>query len=323
MRERTQRFWPQSIALVLMIACGGGCSVKKFAINKLGDSLANTGTTFAGDGDPELVGQALPFALKLIEGLLAESPKHRGLLQAACEGFTQYSYAFVDMQADEAASDSLVRSKLLRARARKLYMRAHGYGMRGLEGSHPGIGKAIDENPQAAMARLRKRDVPTLYWTAASYGLAIAASKDDPEMIAQLPVVEALINRVVELDESWKDGSVPEFLISLEASKSGSTVSQDDAVKHMRQYFERSVALSKGMRASAFVSYASNASVQAQNRAEFRSLLEKALAIDPDAQPENRLANTIAQRRARWLLDHIDEFFLEEEKPKTEGGKPN
>jgi hypothetical protein len=72
-----------------------GCSVKRFAINKLGDSLANSGTTYAADNDPELVGQALPFGLKLVEGLLAESPAHRGLLFAAASGFTQYAYAYV------------------------------------------------------------------------------------------------------------------------------------------------------------------------------------------------------------------------------------
>ena len=63
-----------------------GCSVKRFAINRLGDSLANSGTTYAADDDPELVGQALPFSLKLVEGLLAESPRHRGLLLTAASG---------------------------------------------------------------------------------------------------------------------------------------------------------------------------------------------------------------------------------------------
>src|SRR5713226_3017295 len=84
-----------------------GCSVKKIAINKLGDSLANGGTTFASDDDPDLVGQALPFSLKLMESLLAENPKHRGLLTAACKGFTEYSYAFIQEEADEVEDRNL------------------------------------------------------------------------------------------------------------------------------------------------------------------------------------------------------------------------
>ena len=55
---------------IALAVCGSGCSVKRFAINKLGDSLANSGTTYAADDDVELVGQALPFSLKLVEGLL-------------------------------------------------------------------------------------------------------------------------------------------------------------------------------------------------------------------------------------------------------------
>ena len=71
------------VAAFALVVPAAGCSMKKFAINKLGDSFANSSATFAADDDPELVGQALPFSLKLVEGLLAETPKHRGLLFAA------------------------------------------------------------------------------------------------------------------------------------------------------------------------------------------------------------------------------------------------
>ncbi len=89
------------LLLLTLAAVTCGCSVKKIAINKLGDSLANGGTTFASDDDPDLVGQALPFSLKLLESLLAESPKHRGLLFAAASGFTQYAYVFVQQPEEQ------------------------------------------------------------------------------------------------------------------------------------------------------------------------------------------------------------------------------
>jgi len=79
----------------------------------------------------------------------------------------------------------------------------------------------------------------------------------------------------------------------------------------MRQHFDRAMEISKGKRAGTYVSFAENASVPAQNAAEFKSLLEKALAVDVDADPSTRLANVIAQRRARWLLQHQSELFLE------------
>src|SRR5215831_16135925 len=169
-----------------------GCSVKKFAINKLGDSLANSGTTFAADNDPEFVGQAVPFSLKLIEGLLAESPKHKGLLFAAASGFTQYSYAYVQQSSEQVETEDVTKSQALRERARNLYLRARDYGLRGLETKHRGFSLSLRENPKAAVRIAKPADVPLLYWTAVAWGAAIALSKDRPELVAEQPQVEAM-----------------------------------------------------------------------------------------------------------------------------------
>jgi predicted anti-sigma-YlaC factor YlaD len=294
------------IAVSLSLA---GCSVKRIAVNKIGNALASGGSTFETDDDPDLVAEALPFGLKMMESLLAESPKHKGLLLAAASGFTEYARAFVEQRSDEAQKDDLERSEAMRARARRLYGRAHRYGMRGLEAGYPGIGKAIEDDPEAALKRVGKKDSALLYWTAASLGLEISASNVDPHMIVRLPVVDAMIQRVVALEEKWGDGAVPEFLISMESVRAG--VPKDEMQKAMRGHFERSLALSGGGRASLFVTFAENACVPVQNRAEFQAMIEKALAVDVDLKPEYRLANLVAQRRARWLKGRINELFLE------------
>jgi predicted anti-sigma-YlaC factor YlaD len=51
--------------------------------------------------------------------------------------------------------------------------------------------------------------------------------------------------------------------------------------------------------------------VRNQDRAEFASLLKRALDVDVDARPEWRLANLVAQRRARWLQTRVDQLFVE------------
>src|ERR1017187_1417671 len=293
----------------LVLAVGSGCSLKRMAINQVGNALASGGTTFESDEDPDLVAAAIPFGLKMYESLLEETPKHTGLLLAAATGFTEYSYAFVDARIDEVKEESLERADALRDRARKLYLRANRYGMRGLEVRHPGFGTALDNDADAALKKMTRRDVPLLYWTAASRGLAVSLSKTSPEIIAELPLVETIVRRVAELDQGFNDGTVPEFLITLEAAHSG--VKMEEQQKLMRQHFNRAIELSKGKRAGTYVSFAENACEPAQDKAEFQSLLEKALAVDADADPPNRLANLVAQRRARWLLQHIDELFLE------------
>ena len=296
------------IAVVLLVLATG-CSIKRLGVNQVGNALASGGSTFTSDDDPDLVAAAIPFGLKLYESLLAESPKHTGLLLAAAQGFTEYSYAFVDSRIDEAKEQSLDRANALRDRARRLYLRANRYGMRGLEARHRGFAAALDNDAATALQRVDKRDVPMLYWTAASRGLAISLSKNSPEMIAELPLVEMMVQRVAQLDEGFDNGAVPEFLITFEAARTG--VTAEEQQKLMRQHFDRAIELSKGKSAGTYVSLAENACLPAQNAAEFKSMLEKALAVDPDADPDNRLATLVAQRRARWLLSHIDELFLE------------
>lgn len=284
-----------------------GCSVKRMAVNKLGDALASGGTTFASDDDPELIKQAVPFSLKLMESLLAESPRHKGLLFATSSGFTQYGYAFVQQDADELEDTDFAAAEALRARAKRLYLRARGYGLRGLESAHPGFTNALSTDPGVAVARMKKQDVPQLYWTAAAWGAAIALAKDDPEMVAEIPQMEALIDRAAQLDESWGEGAIHGFLINYEMSRQGAS---GDPAERARKHFERAVELSRGQQAGPFVSFAEAVSVEAQDVKQFDELLARALAINPDDQPETRLVNLIMQRRARWLLSKKEDLFL-------------
>lgn len=96
------------------------------AVNQLGSAIAEGGATFSSDDDPELVGDALPFSLKLIETLLAKSPDHVGLLVAASRGFTQYGYGWVEPTREEEGD----RGEAARLRSRRLYLRAREYGMK-------------------------------------------------------------------------------------------------------------------------------------------------------------------------------------------------
>jgi len=306
-RERQQPRVCCALVLALAVAISG-CSARKFAINRLGDSLANSGTTFASDNDPEFVGQAIPFSLKLIEGLLAESPKHRGLLFAAASGFTQYSYVYVQEPSEEIESEDVAKSKGLSMRARNLYLRARDYGLRGLETKHHGFAVLLRADPKSAVQTMNAGDVPLLYWTAVAWGAAISVAKDSPDLVAELPQVEVLIDRAYQLRPDYDHGAIDQFLISYESARQGV---KGDFAERSKVHFDRAVALTKGQMASPFVTYAETVSVQKQNRVEFESLLKQALAVDPDSRPEWRLSNLIMLRRARWLLSREDALFLE------------
>jgi predicted anti-sigma-YlaC factor YlaD len=294
-------------ALALLLA---GCSVRRLAVRAAANALAGGVDIYASDDDPELVREALPFGLKTIEALLAQDPKNPQLLLAAASGFTQYAYAFVQQEADFVEASDLARATELRARARRLYLRALGYGWRALEVESPGLRARLQADPgkaAEALAGLGKEHVPALYWTACSWAAAIALAKQDAELAADLAAVEALMRRALALDEGFTLGAIHDFFIVYEGSRTAVGGSAEKA----RQHLERAVALSQGQRAGPLVSFAETVDVAKQDRADFERLLNQALAIDPDAAPAQRLANLIAQRRARWLLGRADELFID------------
>jgi predicted anti-sigma-YlaC factor YlaD len=313
------RFARQPRALVCMLAvAGAGCSLKTYAINMVGDALASGNSVYETDDDIDLVGQALPFGLKLTESLLEQSPNHHGLLLTSCRGFVLYSYAYVQYESEVTSEDDLDRGRALRSRARRLYQRGLRYCFRAFERLYPNLEAALLRDPKAALAQIgarnRARDVELLYWTAAALGLAISASPDDPSMLARLPEVEAMLERALVLDESWDGGALHEFKVIFEGARPGAPAD----VALVRRHYERALELTKGLSAGLYVAYAEAVALPAQSKTEFRGLLEKALSVNPDLVPRDRLANLISQRRARWLLGRVDDLILDD----GPGGKP-
>jgi predicted anti-sigma-YlaC factor YlaD len=284
------------------------------ALNGLAESLAASGDVFASDDDPELVRDALPFALKTMESLLAETPRHRGLLLATCRSFTQYSFAFVEADADLIEVEDYRRAAILRQRAIRLYLRARDYGLRGLELDAPGITQQLTLEPEVAAGRLDADSLELMFWTGAAWGAATSLGKDRPELLADTDAVRAMLARALDLDESLDRGSLHEVMIAIDSLPEAMGGSMERA----RRHFQRALELSGGRRAGTYVTMAKNVSVAEQNRPEFEALLHKALAIDPDAEPELRLANLINQRLARALLEQADELFLDWDSPKDE-----
>jgi predicted anti-sigma-YlaC factor YlaD len=294
------------VLLLMFGASAMGCSVRTMAVDRLGDALGSGGTSFASDDDPELVKAAAPFSLKMMESLLAERPGHRGLRLAAASGFTQYAFAFVQQDADELQDDDGDASARLNARARLLYLRARDHALKGIAADHPGFEDALRSRPRETLQAARREDAPLIYWAAVSWAAAISLSKNDPDLIADLPYVESLVDRALELDETFEAGALHTFLIAYESARKDGAA---DAAARSRQHFERAVELTGGAQAGPFVSLAEAVSVPGQERAAFTSLLGRAMAIDVNARPEWRLANLIMQRRARWLLSRMDRLF--------------
>lgn len=295
-------------ALATFWLATAGCSLQRLATRTLSSSLAEGAQVFAADEDPELVREALPFALKTYEMLLESTPDDPQLLLSTCSGFVQYSRAFVEEDAFYAENEDYAEAQRLYERARDLYLRARGYCLRGLE-VEAGIGLGnLTADADAALGGVGPEVAPLLYWTGAAWGAAIGVGLDQPELVVDLPVVRTIIQRCRDLDSEFDRAAIEEALMALEALPE----TLGGSLERARRHFDNAVEASGSASLSPFVTWATSVSAPEQDRAEFDEMLHKALSIDLDAAPEMRLVNELMRRRALYLQVHAEDYFIDE-----------
>jgi predicted anti-sigma-YlaC factor YlaD len=308
MRFQTASVGGLTVAFVFL-SCG---CVKQLALTSVADAMSGSGTTYARDDDPELVRSSLPMVIKVMEQIHDALPKHRGLLVALTRTITSFGVAFVQEDADRLEETDVQAAKVVRARAKRLFLRARAYGLAALDARIPGLGRALTDGNRDERARLlgraTKDDVEALYWTGAAWASAIVSAKDDLKLVGELPQVEELMRRALALDEGADEGSIHEFFVTYDGGRS---VAEGGGSDKARQHLERALELSHGKKLSPLVSFAEAVDVGGQNRKEFTQLLGRVLAFDVDSDLDHRLVNILAQRRARWLLSRVNDLFAD------------
>lgn len=301
-----------ALALAVLLS---GCSLNKLALRKVSNLLTSAGTSnvFSSDNDPEFVAQALPFAVKLYESLLGSLPDNAGLRVRTGSLYIMYANAFIETPAEMMPREEMERRDAELARAKNLYLRGRDILLIGLERRNPALLRQLRERQyDQAMAAFGPRDADLLYWTALGWLAAFAVEPLDMTLGQTVPQTRAMIERVRTLAPDYGQGSLDSFYVgyygSLPADLGG------DPAK-ARDYFAKVQARSGKKDTSSLIALATTVSVKEQNAAEFKDLLGRVLAFDVNSDPGNRLANTINQRRARWLLAHIDDFFIETDTP--------
>lgn len=302
------------IIIVLTLLSSSACSLNKMVMNRLAGVLTKPAgnDVFTRDNDPELVGDALPLAIKLYESLLASLPEHEGLRVRTGSLYIMYANAFIQTPADMMPREEQAQKEFMMSRAKNLYLRGRDIILDGLIKRNPGfLQKLKDRKYKEALAPFSKKDVPSLYWAAAGWVGAFAIDPFDMKLGVTLPQAAAMMNRAIELDPMFSRGAVHNFYIlyygALPEYMGGDT-------SKAREHFKLAMAASENRDTTPMLSLAVTVSVKEQNIEEFKSLLEKVLEVDVDADLDNRLVNILNQRKARWLLRHLDDYFLLEEK---------
>jgi len=299
--------------ITILISCGfflPSCSINKLAMNAVADALTGEGSSdvFTGDSDPELVKDAIPFAIKMYESLLAANPNHQGLINTTGSLFVMYANAFVQGPAEQLPRYMYDERQAAMERAKKLYLRGLDLLYRGLELKYPGFGDAYQNgNLSDFLVKMKKEDIPALYWSAAGGLSAYSLNSFDMALGVRIPEFHALVLRAYELDPDYNSGTLDEFFFLFYASLPESMGGDKEKAQ---VHFQRALEKTGGLSAGPYVSYAQAISIPAQDYDKFKELLDTALSIDPDREPSRRLVNILAQRKARYLLDSAAMFFL-------------
>jgi len=294
--------------LCLMIA---GCSITKMTANQTTAILVKAASTYDKESDLELAEQASLGNLKMLEGLLEVTPGNADLLLLTSGSFSRYAFGFIEDRKEIASerNDLKERDKQVR-RAVDFYERGKAYGLRLLAQSRREFPEAVKQDLKqfsAELEHLEKKHVPALFWTAYAWGSIINLQQNKPERLIELPRVEMMMERVLELDESFFFGGAHLFYGVYYGGRPKMFGGDPEKAK---QHLEQAVEISSSKYLMAKFFLARYYAVPAQDKESFERVLQDILSAPPDLFPEQRLANELAKRRAERWLSRTDELFF-------------
>lgn len=273
------------VCLHLCLTAGCVSYVGGLAADTLSSAILN-------QDDPVVVESGLPAYLLIVDGLIAENPERAGILSAGSQLFALYGSRFA--RDDEHAA-------AMTAKARR-------YGQRAIclvhEPSCEWEGMDYDEFV-LELEGIQERQVEYLYAYAVSWLSHLDATSSDWSAVAELPWVQAAMERVLALDETYDNGGIHVYLGILYALRPPALGGQPDAAKG---HFERSIALSEGTDLSAKVEYARRYARMMFDQELHDRLLTEVLEAPVEA-PGRTLFNVLAKQDATLLLESSQEYF--------------
>ncbi len=287
----------RALLTLLVLALLGGCAnlVSKPLSQRLEHGILD-------NDDPRLVAEGIPAYLLLIDGGLASNPDDVNALLAGARLYGAYA----TLATLEAAPDD----PDAQARAARLSARAFNYAGRALCLRRKALCQAPALTFDEWRERLQQADrrlLEPLYLYATAWAGFIQNHSDDWSVLADLPKVEATLERILALDPDYEQG-MPELYLGVIRAQRPPALGGDP--EQARAHFEAALQRSGGRNLMAKVEYARLYARLTFDQALHDRLLNEVITADPRA-PGLTLINTLAQREARRLLAESAEYFEE------------
>lgn len=268
------------LAIFLMQAC---------SVARLDDNLPYG---VLNNNDLELVGEGLPTYLLLLDGMIINWPESESMLRSGASLYSAYAGLYVD---DE-------------ARAANLTDKAMDYARRAACANDDDLCDVrqlpLDELTEI-LDDMGKSDLPTLFVLGSTWVGYIQQNSGDWNAIADLGRVEAIMDRVVAIDERYEFGQAHMYLGALNSILPASLGGQPDKA---RAHFEKAISLSGGKNLLAKTLYAEKYARLTFDQALHDRLLNEVLEADSDVHGLT-LQNEYAKREAERLLASSADYF--------------
>ena len=274
------------VALLALAGCG------QMVSNAKKDFAEDLSATMLEQNDPETVKQAVPAYLILISSMIKGDPNNVELLMSASELYGAYASVFVED----------------RIRQKRLSSVSFDYAHQAFCIYKP---EACDIRElsyyefEQSLKQFKKEDVPVLFALGSAWAGWLQANSADWNAVAELPRIQAIITRVLELDPAFNNGDAYLYMAVMQSFLPPAMGGQPELA---RKNFEKAINISNGTNLMAKLLFA-----EKYARLVFdKDLHDKLLREVIDAKVENdesTLINSIAQHKAGLLLAQSDEYF--------------
>jgi len=297
-------------SLVLGLA---SCDIGKITVKTTSKVLLRAQPSLKMESDYELARQAIPGTLKTVEGFWMVDPENPNLIRILTEGYCQYGTGFVEDDWEAAKfAKNIEQTDYHNERSTKIFTRCLNYALLNLGERWQ---KGIFGTPDVVAKLLADTNINcrfSLLFAGLALGSLVNHNLTRIEMLVNLPTVEAILNRVLEMDKAnpptdKAHAAMPRIALGMLATARPKALGgkPEEGQKH----FEAAIALTEGKYLLPRVLMAYRVGKANNDQAFFHNQLKIVIETPPSVWPEQRLANEVAHRKARRYLRHEKELF--------------
>jgi hypothetical protein len=283
--------------VALLAVLVAGCSLDRVLLDGQLAATRKASSSFDTLNDLEIAKIGAGSSVVQLEGMYVLASDSQDAMFLLLNGYTGYSSAFIEDEWEQAYDRGDDDAEAAQAeRAKVAYDRAIMYGTKLMEQRHPGFVAAQKNRDtiKAYLAPLGKEDAENLLWLGVAWMSRGGVAAERAEIVAELFVGEALLERANELDDKLAYG------LGLAALGAYHARSPDAELKVAKDLFDRAEAVSQRRALTPILLEAQNLACVTHDEKRYRALLNEVLSA-PDF-PEQRLENMIAKRRAARYL---------------------